>query len=151
MKKRSAYRPRHTSPKLRTQPWRINAALDPLRTLLDQIERTGCIDSTARGVPIFHDIGKHYYELTPAILGVVEVFELATARHGWQLDQTPLRRLSTKLESMCPIDAADINAARACIESIHRHALTLTIAEAAELTRTVQISEALQRAGVTPT
>ena len=141
---------KHESPKLSTQPWRINAALDPLRMLLDAIETTGNVDATRQGIPIFKDLCEaRWYELVPAMEGVVEFFELAAQRHKRPLDVSAIRRIAKKLETMCPITAADIYAARICVSALHLYALSMTVAEASDLTRTVQINEMMQRTGVT--
>lgn len=155
-RKRSRYRPRNAAPNgwaenrlLSTEPWRINASLDPLIKILDQIEHAGTID-TARGEAVFRDTGsKAYYSAVPALRGVVDMFEIAATRKSWKLDLAPITRLGNKLDVGCPIMQNDIDSARRAIESIRLHAMRLTLGEANDLLNTWRIREALHKSGAT--
>ena len=127
-RKRSRYRPRTSATGwsehrlLSTEPWRINASLDPLVMILDQIEHTGSIDS-ARGEAVFRDTGaRAYFSVVPALRGIVDMFELASNRKGWALDLGPLTRFGNKLDVSCPITQEDVDGARRTIETIRRRA-----------------------------
>jgi hypothetical protein len=153
MRKRSAYKPKYprndwvATRTLATQPWRIAASLDPVEKILDQIERTGCVDS-AKGEVIFKDAGSaHYYSAVPALRGITEMFELAAKRKAWPLDITALNRLATKLDVACPLVQSDIKAARTALAAIRHYAPTLTLGEADDLVNTVRISQEMERIG----
>ena len=154
MKKRSPYRPKYASNlwtasrTLATQPWRIASSLEPIETMLEQIERHGTVDS-AQGEVIFRDCGSaHYYSMVPALRGVVEMFTIASRRKGWSLDLGALARLAKKLDVACPLQQSDIDAARAAIEGIRRHAPGLTLGEADDLVNTIKIREAMEKRGI---
>jgi hypothetical protein len=152
MRKRSAYRPKYSSPRgwvgsrlLGTEPWRIAASIDPIEQIIDQIEHTGTVDS-ARGEVIFRDTGSQdYYSAVPALRGVVEFYETAAARKRWPLELKGIERLWRKLDLSCPLTQGDIDAARADIAEIRRYAPTLTLAEADDLVNTVKISQEFER------
>lgn len=119
--------------RLAARPWKIHAVFAPLEQQLSQIELTGCIDEhRGRAVFIEHGAGG-YYELVPAIRGIVDFHDLAASRHGVLLDTRPLTTLANKLEYSTPIDEHDLARARDCIERLKVFAGRLTVGEAKQI------------------
>lgn len=98
---------------LAERPERLHGVWSPLEQILDRIESTGEID-TARGRPVFSD-GSCWYEIGPAVAGIVEFHERAQQRHGIAADTAALAKLAKKREFGVPLFAADLAAARECI------------------------------------
>lgn len=128
---------------LAERPERIHGVWSPLERLLDRIEATGDIDA-ARGRPVFSEAGA-WYEVAPAVAGIVEFHELANRRHGIRADTSALVKLARKLDHGTPLFDADLNAARACIAACKRQAARLTVAQAVSIVRTVQIGIEMER------
>ena len=127
-------------PRLRTQPWKIFAVFDPIERILSRIEREGVVDA-AGGVPVFHEDSRGgWYEVVPAINGVIEFHEHAQTRYGLQCDVSGLKKLAKKLELGAPLFTGDITAARASIDTCKQQAGALRVSQALDLVRTVQIS-----------
>lgn len=126
--------------KLMCCPWKINAVFYPLDRIMHRLEAEGTVD-VAQGKAVFNeDMRGGWYEMAPAIEGVVQFHQLASSRHGIQADTAGLEKLAKKLDYASPLFDSDITAARASIESCKRQALMLTIDQADDLLRTVRIS-----------
>lgn len=150
---RAAARPvrrQRTDPRavpLRAVPWRVRDALQPLEDALDRIEADGTIDAV-RGRPVFRELSTGWYELAPAIDGVVDFHRLAAERHHVALDVGPLARLSASLAAGKPLTLAELASARACIEALRTFALRyLTVGDACDLLRTTQIRWEFEQEG----
>lgn len=119
--------------RLSAQPWKIHAVFAPLEQLLAQIELTGCVDECqGRAVFMEHGAGG-YYELAPAIRGIVDFHDLAASRHGVPLDTRPLTTLANKIEYDTPLVENDLARARDCINRLKSFATRLTAGEAKQL------------------
>lgn len=122
-----------SSIRLATQPWKIHAVFAPLEQLLAQIELTGCVDECqGRAVFMEHGAGG-YYELAPAIRGIVDFHDLAASRRAVPLDTRPLTSLANKIEYGTPLDEHDLARARECICRLKMFAGRLTVGEAKQL------------------
>lgn len=136
---------RQLDPLLRTQPWKIYAVFEPIETILTRMERDGTIDA-ASGVPVFCEHGAGgWYEVGPALEGVLQFHEIATRRYALPCDPSGLQRIAKKLDVGAPIFEADIAAARASINSCKRQAMALRQSQATDIIDTVRISMALDR------
>jgi hypothetical protein len=136
-------RPRQFDPMLRTQPWKIYSVFDPIERVLHRMESEGTIDA-AGGVAVFHEDSKGgWYEIVPAIEGIIEFHQIAQSRYGLPCDISGLSRLAKKLDHSAPIFPADIAAARASINSCKQQAMTLRQSQATDIIETVRISMAL--------
>lgn len=127
---------------LAERPERLHGVWNPLENVLNEMERTGEID-VARGRPVLYEAGA-WYELVPALRGVMDFHELAAFRHRLRVDLAPLRKLANKLDAGAPIFEQDLVQIRDCIAECKRTAATLTVAQAVDLVRTVQIQHALE-------
>jgi hypothetical protein len=136
---------RKLDPLLRTQPWRIFAVFEPIEAILSRMERDGTIDA-ASGVPVFCEHGAGgWYEVGPALEGVLQFHEIAASRYALPCDLAGLQRITKKLEVGAPIFEADIAAARASINSCKRQAMALRQSQACDIVDTVRISMELDR------
>lgn len=141
-KPRKAYRPKPVgSIRLAARPWKIDAVFAPIERLLARMEIDGTIDD-AQGRAIFKEDGG-WYEVVPALRGVIEFHELATQRYGLPADTAALRRLANKLEVNSPLFEQDIAAARRDIDSCKRQAAQLTEDQAQSLLNTTRLAIAL--------
>lgn len=130
---------------LRAVPWRVRETFLPLENVLDRIEREGTIDAV-RGRPVFRELSTGWYELAPAIDGVVDFHRLAAERHHVALDVGPLARLSASLAAGKPLTLAELASARARIETLRTFALRyLSVGDACDLLRTTQIRWELEK------
>ena len=131
---------------LRAVPWRVREVFLPLENILDRIKHDGTVEA-ARGVPVVRE-ESGWYEIAPAIEGVVDFHRLAAEHRGIALDVGPLSRLATSLRVDKPITEGEIGAARACIDRLRQFALRwLTVGEAKSILTTVQISAELESRG----
>lgn len=136
--------PRNDAPEpiLACVPERIQAVWGPMDKILDAIEATGELE-TAAGKPVLNE-GGDWYELVPAIRGLVVFHEIASARTGKPVDTGALSRFANKLEVLMPLCQGDVDAARACIEQCKAQAAQLRVSEAADITRVAQVKLAME-------
>lgn len=135
---------RRPDPLLRTQPWRIWSVWQPVERIIDRIELEGVVDA-AGGVPVFQE-NSGWYEVVPALQGIIEFHVHAQARYGLPCEVSGLAKLAKKLDAGAPLFSADIAGARASMASCWRQAMQLRVSQAIDLVRTVQISMALDQA-----
>ena len=121
---------------------RAEAVYAPLRAILAEIERTGCVDSVG-GRPCFK-CSDGWYETAPAIGGIVDYLDIAADRHGWQINTRPLEVIGLRLAANAPITPEDIAKARQTIKEAVEYSIRLSVAEAADILRTVQIRHQLE-------
>lgn len=131
--------------RMATIPWNIDQVWRPLEQILDRMEMDGTVE-TAQGRPVLYDAGTNgWYEIAPAIVGLVDFHRIAADRHGWDVDLQPLTKLAKKLEHGTPIFAADVAAVRALAANLKRHVGHLTLREAKDILTTVRIQIALEQ------
>lgn len=124
-------------------PWKVDAAWQPLESVLARLEIDGTVE-TAQGRPVLHDdMTRGWYETAPAIDGLADWHEIAAQRHGWPCDVGPLRRLAAKLRNGSPVFAGDLRAVREAADVLKRQALRLTVAEAMDVLQTIRIGVAM--------
>lgn len=147
-KPRRRFRPRAPGDiRLAAQPWKIANVFAPIERVLGRIDIDGTIDVATGGRAVFReDMKGGWYEVVPALRGVVDFHELAADKHGLRLDLGPLTKLANKLELGSPLFDGDVAAARACITQCKREAARLTVDQADSILRTVQISVAMEKA-----
>src|ERR1700681_5051111 len=94
-KRNKSYRPRDPDAiKLKMQPWKIAAVMNPLLAIVDQLEHQGDIDVTHKGQAVFKDHNDGvWYDSPAAIRGVVDAYEIHERRTGTVLNLDALRRL----------------------------------------------------------
>ena len=151
MKKRSkGYRPGRIAGdtiKLKMQPWKVSAVMNPMIAIVDQLEQHGTIDVAGNGTAIFRDQGDgHWYDSAVAIAGVVEAYEIHERRHGVDLHLDGLRKLGKALEYSMPIDHHQTAAARVSLAHIRAATLEMTAGYARDLIKDFQIKEGLELA-----
>jgi hypothetical protein len=133
------------SVKLKMQPWKVAAVMNPLLAIVDQLEHQGVIDVTRSGRAVFKDPSDGYWYDTPvAIIGVVDAYEIHVRRTGIDLRLDALRRLANKIEYHMPVMAEDTNAARDCLDRIRVATLEMTAGYAKQLVKDFQIKEAIE-------
>lgn len=136
---------RHYDPTLRTQPWKVLSVFMPIEQVLARMESSGTIDA-AGGVPIFQEDGKGgWYEIVPALQGVIEFHQVALSRYGLPVDIAGLERLCNKLDLGAPIFQNDVDSAHRSIDSCKRQAMHLRVSQASSIVETVRISMELDR------
>ncbi|QDD62666.1 hypothetical protein EJD96_00170 (plasmid) [Herbaspirillum seropedicae] len=150
-KRAKAYKPGRLAGeniKLKLQPWKVAALMNPLTSILDQLEQEGTIDVTGqKGVAVFRDHNDgHWYESSVAIAGVVEAFEIHEIRFGLDLHLDGLRKLGKALEYGMPVDAHQTAAARDSLKHIRAATLEMSAGYARDLIQDFQIKEALGQA-----
>lgn len=146
-KPRRPFRPRPPGDiRLAATPWKIANVFAPIERVLGRLDIDGTID-VAQGRAVFReDMKGGWYEVVPALRGVVDFHALAAQRHGLQIDLTPLTKLANKLELGSPLFESDVTAVRTCIAECKRQAAKLTTNQADSILRTVQISVAMEEA-----
>lgn len=126
-------------------PWKVTAVFYPLDRILHQIEADGTVD-VIQGKAVFNECMRgEWYEMAPAMEGIIEFHELANRRHGLEADTAGISRLAKKLEYASPIFESDIEAAKKSIDSCKREALKLTLDQAQDILDTVRISSELEK------
>jgi len=126
--------------KLSARPWKVQSVFAPIERVLHRMQSDGVIDC-AQGRPVFHEDGRGgWYEVVEALRAVIQFHQLAEARHGIEAEVDGMIRLTNKLDLAAPIFEEDIAAVYADIESCKRQALRLTIDEADDIVKTIQIS-----------
>jgi hypothetical protein len=137
-----------TDPLLITQPWKLLSVFAPVEEVLDRIERDGTIDA-AGGVPVFCESStSSWYEMVPALQGVIEFHVVARDRYRYAVDLAGLDRLRNKLDLGAPLFESDLQAARQSIVSCKQQASRLRVSQAVSIVDTVRISMALENQGV---
>lgn len=146
MRKHCKRRIRHTGNlKMACRPWKIAAVFYPLDRILHQIEANGTVD-VIQGKAVFKECMRgEWYEMSPAMEGIIQFHDLANLRHGLSADTSGISRLAKKLEYAAPLFEADIEAARRSIESCKREALRLTLDQAQDLLDTCRISTEMDK------
>lgn len=125
--------------RLALMPWNIDAVWRPLEAILDRMAIDGTIE-TAQGKPILYDAGSStWYEVTPAIGGLIDFHEIAAARHGWKIDLSALQRFANKLKHAAPIFDSDLSSVRTLIDKLRRLDGRLTLGEAKDILTTVRL------------
>lgn len=124
---------------------KMMCVLDPLERILDDIERTGMID-TANGQPVFQllaEAGAVAYPAPPALEGMADFFEMFCHRRGARMDLVGIRQLAKKLEYGMTLSQANIDAARADMQKMRGLVPLLNQEEADSLILQVQIKSYL--------
>lgn len=123
--------------------------LEPLETLLDQIERCGTVD-TAQGEAIFpnHADGV-WYPAAGAVAGMADFFEMWATRHGKPLNVSALRQLAARLENGMPVDQPLADRLRTLFPVLRRVGATLDPHDAEDLIRQTLIKNELAAARAT--
>ncbi|MGT2507885.1 hypothetical protein [Cupriavidus basilensis] len=140
--RRKAYRPcwNGGGAKLRAEPWKVEAVFGPLERILDAIDRDGCVTATKDGVPVFQDCNDgDWYEMAPAIEGVVAAYEIHAKRQARELPLQPLKRLVMMLRYAMPLQQSDVDAARASIATLRHESMEMRADYARDLVRTTQV------------
>lgn len=146
MKKRTPRKPlHHRRLRMSAQPWKVQMVFGPIEQILHRMQADGTIDC-AQGRPVFFEDGRGgWYDLVAALRGVIEFHQIAEARHGIPADVEGMIKFANKLHVSAPIFEEDIAATRANIESCKRQALRLTLEEATDIVRTIQIGAELDK------
>lgn len=132
-------------PKLRTQPWKIDAVFAPLERILHRIEVDGIVDVAGDKIVFREDGRGGWYDLVAALGGIIEFHQLAGTRHGLTVDLEPMKKLGAKLHYGTPLAMSDIEAVRTCIHHCKRAAQQLRVSEACDIVNTVRISMELEK------
>ena len=135
---------RKPDPKLKTQPWKVQAVFQPIEQILHRIETDGTVQVVGRQVVFEDDRAKHYYDVVAALRGVIEFYQIAESRYGIPCSVEALIKFANKLQFDSPIFEGDIAAARCNIETCKRQALQLRISQAESILTTVRIGTELE-------
>ncbi|QEL64743.1 hypothetical protein OTERR_12670 [Oryzomicrobium terrae] len=131
--------------RLAVMPWKIDAVFAPLERVLSRIDIDGTVD-TAKGRPVFREDSRGgWYEVAEALQGIIDFHRIAAGRFGWGIDLAPLERLHRKLDLDSPLLENDLASARVCIDTLKRHATTLTLGQAKGLLRDAKIGWELEK------
>lgn len=134
---------------LATCPWKMTAVFAPIEQIISGIRSSGTVDA-AKGAPVFQEHMKGgWYEMVPALAGVIHFHEIALSRHQLPVELDGLRRLSAKLDKDAPLFDTDLDAAEASIVSCKRQATALTVDEAQDILDTIRMSIAMDKISTT--
>ncbi|WP_146193385.1 hypothetical protein [Corticimicrobacter populi] len=124
---------------------KMTTVLAPLESILKQLELDGTVHVDDQGSPIFKVAHENrWFAMVPALLGVVDMFEMWATRHSKQFDVSALSRLAHKLEYGMPVMKADTDAVRALLPRMQRVACYLSHDEAKNLILQTQIKEEME-------
>lgn len=146
-KPRKQYRPGRSAANvpLRAQPWKLHAAFEPIESLLIQIEHTGTVDVTDKGMPILRAPGEsEWVETSSAIEGFIDAFEIHAHRSRQQINMQALQQLANKLRYGSPLFQRDIDSARVCVAALRQIASGFPAGYAKDLVQSVQIKHELE-------
>ena len=147
-KRRKQYRPGRLDGetiKLKMQPWKVAAVINPLTAIIDQLEQHGTIDVAGADQPVFRDaVDGDWYHSPTAIMGVIEAYEIHERRTGLDLQLAGLRKLARALEYQMPINGAMTTAARVTLDNIRQATAEMTAGYARDLIKDFMIMEAIQ-------
>lgn len=150
VERRAPRAPRHRTVnrddlRMATIPWNIDQVWRPLEQIMDRMQIDGTVE-TAQGRPILYDAGTGgWYEIAPAIEGLIDFHRIAGSRHGWQIDLRPLEKLAAKLQHGTPIFEPDLQAVRTLAAQLKRHVGRLTLREAKDILTTVRIQIEMEK------
>lgn len=150
VERRAPRAPRHRTVsrddlRMATIPWNIDQVWRPLEQIMDRMQIDGTVE-TAQGRPILYDAGTGgWYEIAPAIEGLIDFHRIAANRHGWQIDLRPLEKLAAKLQHGTPIFEPDLQAVRTLAAQLKRHVGRLTLREAKDILTTVRIQIEIEK------
>lgn len=135
-------------PLLKTMPWKLTATFDPLERVLHQIRSTGTVQiDDSRQVVYREDAREGYYDVVPAIQGIIEFFEIAATRHGISVDVQPFRKLAHDLDTGADLYEDDLDLVSDCINACKKAALGLRLSQADDIVKTIQISMEMEKLG----
>lgn len=145
-KRTKKYRPRDPEAiKLKMQPWKVSAVIDPLAAIIEQLEQQGTIDVAGADEPVFKDaVDGSWYHSPTAIDGVVAAYAIHERRFGLDLHLEGLRRLGKALEYHMPICQSMTDSARESLRHIRLATLEMTAGYAKQLIKDFQIKEAIE-------
>ncbi len=130
--------------KIRAEPWRCAAVFGPLENILAGIEDDGCVTTALNGAPIFFDHSDGtWYEIAPAIEGLIDTYALHCQRQGRELPLQPLRIFATKLATAMPLQESDLTDVRAAVTALRAETMQMTTGYARDLTKTIQVRVAM--------
>ncbi|MCP1404464.1 hypothetical protein [Achromobacter insolitus] len=122
--------------------------LEPLESLIDQIERLGTV-YTAQGEAIFPNHGDGvWYPAVGAVAGMADFFEMWAIRHNKPLNVSALRQLAARLENGMPVDQPLVDRLRTLFPVLRRVGATLLPDDAEDLIRQTLIKNELGAARV---
>lgn len=109
--------------------------LEPLETLLDQIERHETVDAV-QGDAVFpsHADGV-WYPAVGAVAGMADFFDMWAIRHSKPMNVTALRQLANRLENGMPIEQPLADRLRALFPLLRRVGASLDRDDAEDLIR----------------
>lgn len=137
---------RRPDPLLRTQPWKIHAVFSPLDIVIARLEHDGTVETDGRFISFWDAASNERYDLVAALLGIVEFFELAERREYIATqDQSGLKKLAMKLYNDAPLFEADVAKAKAEIARLKQVSGTLRASAAADIIKSIQIAEAMEK------
>lgn len=126
---------------------KMTTVLAPLEAIIDQLERDGTVHVDERGTPIFKTGPENeWFAMAPALLGVVDMFEMWATRHGKAFDMSALTRMANKLQYGMPVMPADTAAVRDMLPRMQRVACVLSHDEAKTLILQTQIKGSMEDA-----
>lgn len=119
--------------------------ISPLVAILDQLELHDTVDVEG-DTPVFRDASDEcWYEMSPALLGVIEFFEEVGRRHGVAIDLSALDTLRRNLVDGDTVLLSQIHAVRALLPKLQ------TIANRTSQSDALEILDCIRRRPAAPT
>lgn len=123
--------------------------ISPLVAILDQLELHDTVDVEG-DTPVFRDASDEcWYEMSPALLGVIEFFEEVGRRHGVAIDLTALDTLRRNLVSGDTVLLSQIHEVRTLLPKLQVIANRTSQLEALEILDEIRQRTAVPNAAIT--
>ena len=123
--------------------------LEPLETLVDQIERMEAADSVQGEVIFPNHADGVWYPAVGAVAGMADFFDMWAIRHAKPLDVSALRQLAARLEHNMPLDQPLLDRLHSLFPVLRRVGATLDPHDAEDLIRQTLIKNELAAARAT--
>lgn len=124
---------------------KANYILQPLESLIEEMEKAGTVDTINGKVVVFDRFLNEYYELAPAARGFIDVFDIINRRHGTNLDLTPISQLIARLEYGAPVTAKETESAKASLAQIRTAIRSLPAGALVNAIKDADLKIALER------
>jgi len=150
-KPRKAYRPRAKVPQgaMRLQPWKLDAAFEPLERVLDQIEAGVELEVSEDGELMYHAAGRdRRYHLVDSIRGFAEAYDIARMRAVDCPSTAAIHRFVDIVEQGEALAVEDIRACRQSVAALRHYSAQLSSAALTDITRTAMLKFSMEELSV---
>ena len=122
----------------------VDSVYRPLERIVDQLERDGTINTSARGTPMFQDINGLWFASAPAISGIVDFLEMYNRRHDKSLPILAMSELRIALDYSMPVWQHTLNRIKADVVVIRKELSLADPDDLLDILRQTQIKEAFE-------